>query len=284
MSSPIATITPRVCYVDPEQAVIETHLTTRKQITGTADTPRYPTATVDVFIDIEGPFGYHDEVYRRCELTPTQRRAVVRLDIVQPERWFPATLGGQPLYTLNVLMVAKRRDAEGLGSRAGGVEDDGGDGVGGSVAEGAEVIEQQSFTLGLTSIRRASDTGAGRPMWIVNSEACELKAVVTVDLSDANKFLPATGDSLMVVRDHYGPDQLFDANDRAGILTVQCVPLDAQGRPEWSVKEHVTRLSSHPSLAGWYVGHLGELGKRLARRIRRYDPLHPVFHDLTPAA
>src|SRR5690606_21495749 len=98
---------------------------------------------------------------------------------------------------------------------------------------------------------------------IVNGELCAIESVVSVDRSDESRMLPAAGNSLLVVRDHYGTDLLYDAADRAGILMVQCVPIHPQGAPEQDVAVEVSRLASHPSLAGWYVGHLGELTERI---------------------
>ena len=97
---------------------------------------------------------------------------------------------------------------------------------------------------------------------------------------DERHLLPATGDSLMLVRDHYGTDLLYQAADRAGILTLQCVPIHPLGEPERDVDDQIDRLAAHPSLAGYYVGHLGQLSDELARRIRALDPTRTVFREL----
>src|SRR5690606_12906808 len=86
--------------------------------------------------------------------------------------------------------------------------------------------------------------------------------------------------SLLIVRDHYGTDLLYDAADRAGILMVQCVPIHPSGEPERDVAVEISRLAGHPSLAGWYVGHLGNLSDRLAAAIRTLDPPHTIFREL----
>ena len=107
-----------------------------------------------------------------------------------------------------------------------------------------------------------------------------------VDKIDEHSLLPATGDSLLLVRDHFGAEVLYEAADRAGILLVQCVPIDAEGKLELSVAEQVDRLASHPSLAGYFVGHLGKLTGKVAEALKLLDPTRSVFLNfpLTEAA
>ena len=52
------------------------------------------------------------------------------------------------------------------------------------------------------------------------------------------------------------------------------------------IARHLDRLTPHPSLAGWFVGHLGAVAERVARRIRSLDPTRAVFRDapVQPAA
>ena len=65
--------------------------------------------------------------------------------------------------------------------------------------------------------------------------------------------------------------------DRAGILLIQCVPVDEQGSPAETIDTQIERLASHPSLAGYFVGHLGKLCDTVAERIRAIDPTRAVF-------
>ena len=98
--------------------------------------------------------------------------------------------------------------------------------------------------------------------------------------------MPACGDSLLLVRDHYAPDLLCAAADSAGILLIQAIPIDPDGQPERRLDAEVCRLTHHPSLAGYFVGHLGQLSDRIAHRLRELDPTRAVFrrYPLDPAA
>ena len=44
-----------------------------------------------------------------------------------------------------------------------------------------------------------------------------------------------------------------------------------------AVADAVDRLSGHPSLAGWYVGHLGDAVDDVTAALKGCDPVHPVF-------
>ena len=89
---------------------------------------------------------------------------------------------------------------------------------------------------------------------------------------------------LVLIRGHYGPDVLYDAADRAGILMVQAVPIHPQGQPESEMADQVDRLLSHPSLAGWFVGHLGFMTERIAYCVSSLDPTRNVFRAIPGAA
>jgi hypothetical protein len=122
---------------------------------------------------------------------------------------------------------------------------------------------------------------------VVNGKECKVGAVLPVDEVHEKHLLPVTGDSIMVVRGHWGTDVLFEAADRAGVLLIQAIPVDADGRPEATVVDQVNRLSRHPSLAGWFVGHLGHYTERMSYLIQSLDPTHSIWRQLpttSPAA
>src|SRR5690606_19083748 len=98
---------------------------------------------------------------------------------------------------------------------------------------GGEETDRQTVTFGMTSVRQDAAT------LLVNGQSCRIGSVVTVDRVQEKQLLPAAGDSLLLVRDHYGTEQLYDAADRAGILLVQCVPLSPDGRLLPEVLEQV---------------------------------------------
>ena len=243
--------------MDKDQAVLDTHIVT---------TPILPNGNcredpvVDVLLEITGSDGFYDESQSRLELKDGM--GDIRFDVVCPQRWWPAGMGEQHLYELAVSLM---------------LNDD--------------LVDWKRFTLGFTSVRPETKSQSGNghgqeTILLVNGEVCEIQSVVIVDQINEKQLLPATGDSLMLVRDHYGPDVLYQAADRAGILMVQCVPIHPDGTPEVDVEAQIDRLASHPSLAGWYVGHLGRISDHLASRIRKLDPTHAVFRDfeIAPAA
>jgi len=101
--------------------------------------------------------------------------------------------------------------------------------------------------------------------------------VLPLDAAHAASLLPTHGESVLFIRDHYGDEKLYAAADRAGILIVQSIPLEPDGRLKPAVADAVDRLSGHPSLAGWYVGHLGAAVDDVTTALKACDPAHPVF-------
>lgn len=236
----LGTVRPMVRYVDEEQAVIDAYLTALPWLPTEPHDP-----LTDVLVQINGDDGFHDEGETPLRLVGGE--GSVRFEVVHPQRWWPAGMGRQPLYELTV-----------------------------TLARGDEVLDNRQVTLGLTSVRRQRD----EPALLVNGRLYEMHALLPVDRIDEHQLLPATGDTLLLVRDHYGPDVLYQAADRAGILLIQCIPIHPQGKPEVDVAAQVNRLAWHPSLAGWFVGHLGRLSDEVAAQLRALDPTHGVFRDL----
>jgi beta-galactosidase/beta-glucuronidase len=251
----LTSLRPLVRYVDEDQAVIDAHLAAAF----VPDESCPPNPVVDVVAEINGADGFHDEGHTRLRLV--NGAASMRFEVVHPQRWWPAGMGEQPLYELTVHVIS---------------HDD--------------LLDKKSVTFGLTSVRRDANRAAleaGREMLLlVNGQECDIASVIVVDRADERALLPATGRSLLLVRDYYGPDLLYDAADRAGILLVQCIPIHPDGRPEVDVEAQVDRLSAHPSLAGWFVGHLGQISDEVAKRIAELDPTRSVFRDfpVKPAA
>jgi hypothetical protein len=247
MATPrLASVRPLVRYVDENQAVIDIHLTLLPPLPSPDDTAP-PLGAADVFVEVSGSDGFFDE--QRGRVSFHDNAGSVRMEVVRPERWWPAGMGGQSLYTFRVSLI-----------------------------EGGEVADQRSVTVGFTSVRMEDRRQyPRRTELLVNSRICRIDSVVPIDLIHERRLLPVAGHSLLMVRDHYGPDVLYEAADRAGILLIQCVPIDPGGKPEDGVDDQVDRLSPHPSLAGWFVGHLGRMTEDVADRIHRLDPTRSVL-------
>jgi len=63
---------------------------------------------------------------------------------------------------------------------------------------------------------------------------------------------------------------------------VQSVPGEADGEAA-GLRAQVDRLAGHPSLAGWFVGHVGRMAGNLRSALREIDPTRCVF-DRLPGA
>lgn len=247
----IDSVRPLVRYVDDRQAVIDTHILThaalpKDDVHRTADTP-----IAYVMAEIDSADGFHDEGCGRLLLKPSGSRMEggFRFGIDEPRRWWPAGLGDQPLYDLTIRIIV-----------------------------GDEVTDETRLTIGLASVRRGRVLGRDLPpSLLVNGKICEVVEVLTVDRIDENQLLPANGESLLLVRDHYGAELLYQAADLAGIMAVQAVPIDPKGDPTEQVREQVNRLTAHPSLAGYYIGHLGGIKQQVADCLKRLDPTRAVF-------
>lgn len=241
-SPKLAQIKPVVRYVDDEQAIIDTHFRLKPRLpeSGMPNPKR-----VRVLLEVEDDEGFHDETFAHVELE--HLCGMVRMQLVVPQRWWPAGMGDQALYRVNLTLLKGRR-----------------------------ILDRMHTTVGLTSVR-ITDTRFDSRTFMVNGKPCEIHTIVPVDNVHEDALLPASGDSLIVVRDHYGSDNLFAAADLAGILMVQCVPIAADGKPENELADQISRLTSHPSLAGWCVSPQGKLSKRMAEQLRQLDPNHPII-------
>lgn len=239
-------VRPLIRYVDAEQAVVEVHFSVAALAADPDQPDRCPPPQMlcHVAVELHGDDGFVDEHHRDIPLG--EGGGMIRIQLVEPQLWWPAGLGEQPLYELRATLSI------------GGVE-----------------LDRREASLGLTSVRGPAPM-LGREI-LVNGRAVQIGGIVPVDLADERHLLPAAGDSLLLVRGHYGPDVLYHAADRAGILMLQCVPIHPLAKPASDVTAHVDRLASHPSLIGWFVGHLGALADDVATVLRQLDPTHAVY-------
>lgn len=246
-----STLKPLVRYVDADQAVIDTEIEIEPRLGDGEGCDAPLPGALDVLVQVSGSDGFSDEWKLTVALQDGHGHA--RFDVVQPHRWWPAGMGEQTMYELTVSLLWDGRE-----------------------------LTRCNKCVGLTSIR-ASELGS-RSELLINGQQWQFQHVLAVDRVDERRMLPVAGNSLIVVRDHYGTDVLYDAADRAGLLLLQCVPIHPEGRPEDEFNREIERLVSHPSLAGWYVGHLGDMTDDVADSLHRLDPIHSVFRDVPGAA
>lgn len=248
ISRSFASVRPLVRYVDDEQAVVEVHFLLQPKLS-TGRRAAFP-GHVDVRLSITHEDGFNDE---ERFLVPIQRGSgMVRMKLVRPRLWWPVGMGEQSLYQVELQLLKRHQPAA-----------------------------VWSGSIGLTSVRPGLGFSDPEPSCLlINGQDCRIRKLMPIDAPDEQSFLPISGQSLLVIRGHYGPDVLFEAADRAGILLLQCVPLSEVGDFDREVPPQVERLATHPSLAGWYVGHLGDTGRRVAEQIRTIDPTHSVFMRL----
>ncbi|MCC5828983.1 MAG: hypothetical protein JJU36_06000 [Phycisphaeraceae bacterium] len=275
-----ASVRPLVRYVDQEQAVVETHfvLHPRVALQRRCGFPRQ----MDVLMRITHEDGFNDEEVLRVPIV--RGGGVTQMRLVRPALWWPVGMGDQSLYQVELSLLNYRRQVDTWRATIGltsvrpsrspallPAQADPGTAIGSAALGGdsrnPSINEAQALDLEPTQL-------------MINGQACEFSTLMPIDAPDERGFLPIAGRSLLVIRGHYGPDVLFEAADRAGILLLQCVPLDPAGNPDQEVVAQIDRLSRHPSLAGWYVGQFGQTGQRIAENIRRLDPTHCIFTRL----
>lgn len=246
---------PLVRYVDADQAVLEIHLSLNPQ----AKRHAADITSLHVQLDVSEAAGFADD--RTYQLDPRQRDHVLKFDLVCPDRWWPAGMGEQSLYELDMALLVD-----------------------------GHTMDFHTSTIGLASVRRdqrASGTTiieltrrSRSGELLINGKTWDFSRIIPIDAVDEQGLLPVTSDSLLLIRGHYAPQVLYDAADRAGILLLQSVPIDPEGNPSATITAQVDRLSGHPSLAGWFVGNLGGLASDIAAQIRKLDPTHNVFMDV----
>ena len=240
----IKSVRPLVRYVDEDQAVINVTF----QIGGNDQ------ADVDllkVHMKLVGP---HKRIFtHQTSAELDNGDGAIHFSIGEPQRWWPAGMGGQELYSFTLTLLA-----------------------------GDKVVDKMTSTLGMTSVR--TPKGDTQSTLLVNGRQYEYQSVVSITPDDEKHILPVGGDSLLVIQDHFGPDVLFDAADRAGILLIQSVPLSRNVAGNSQVRQQVDRLAAHPSLAGWLVNDHCRTGDRIADRLHTLDPTRFIFRNLPQAS
>jgi hypothetical protein len=245
----LGSIRPLVRYVDETQAVIDVHFDLVPNASSKG--PTVPAESrIDVEIEMAGIDGYAFQHRARVQLQ--ENRGLVRFEMKCPHRWWPLGMGEQFLYDLTVMLV---------------VDDD--------------VAELWQTTIGLTSVRVPRSDVNDDPVFLINGRERMIQTVIPVQPVDEHGVLAVGNDSLLLVRDHYGSDLLYDAADRAGILLVQSIPLKAQSpQSREQMQAEVDRLASHPSLAGWMVDHRHASAPVVVQYLRAIDPTRQVLGRL----
>ena len=232
---------PLVRYVDEQQAVIDTLFTVADN-SGSNDTP------AEVHVRLTGPSG--NVITFQTSVDLSDGKGMVRFELGDPCRWWPAGMGDQQLYEFCITLLV-----------------------------GDETAGTWSTTLGMTSVR--TKRLDNQMCLLVNGHEYEINDVIPIERHDENSVLPVTRDTLLLIRNHFAPDVLYEAADQAGILLIQSVPLSHTTQEQINVSREVDRLAGHPCLAGWLVNSTDRIGDRIAQRILNRDPTRSVFRHFS---
>ncbi len=233
-----------VRYVDEDQSVVDTTFS----FDGLDLIRSQP---VELYFQMTGPKGRQFSYQTSFEVV--SESGMVRFEIDHPHRWWPAGMGDQNLYELQVTLLA-----------------------------GDNKLDSWKTTLGMTSVR-TSTSSVDRNL-LVNGHRYNVHDVLTIDTPDEHNILPIGSDTLLLIRNHFGPNVLYEAADRAGILLIQSVPLSHDNESDVNITQQVDRLAAHPSLAGWMIDRASPVADHMANRILNLDPTHQVFRDLPKKA
>ena len=233
-----------VRYVDEDRSIVDA-------IFSFDDLDLMRSQPVELCFHMIGPKGRQFSYQTSFEVV--SESGMVRFELDQPHRWWPAGMGDQNLYELQITLLV-----------------------------GDEKLDSWKTTLGMTSVR--TSTSSDDRDLLVNGHRYNVHEVLTIDRHDEHSILPIGSDTLLLVRNHFAPNVLYEAADRAGILLIQSVPLSHDNEPDVNVAQQVDRLAAHPSLAGWMVDHASRVADRMANRIQFLDPSRQVFRDLPRAS
>ena len=79
-----------VRYVDEQRAVVDTQVSIER-VLPPIDVEADDDVALDVLLEINGEEGFYDE--KQAVLTGSQPWATLRMEVVYPERWWPAGMG-----------------------------------------------------------------------------------------------------------------------------------------------------------------------------------------------
>lgn len=185
-------------------------------------------------------------------LASGENRIEWTVEIDQPQRWWPAVLGDQPLY--EVAVVVRTAEGERCDRR--------------EWRTGLRTIDVDDFVWRVNGERLfAKGIAYGPPDRFLGDVAEERFA------SDVRAVLGA-GLDLLRVSAHVAPDALYREADRAGLLVWQDLPLlggySSKIRPAVRAlaRAAVDGLGHHPSIGLW-CGHTEPSGRPLSRPDRR---------------
>lgn len=171
---------------------------------------------------------------RDVSLAEGQNHLRVDLDVEAPPRWWPRSMGEQPLCTLSV-----------------------------RVETGGEVSDEIGVRTGFREVRarRLQFTVNGEPMFVRGASQGPVRdQLATAEPDDFRHVVDLALDAnldLLRVHEHVSRPELYDAADEAGLLLWQDLPMrgryarTARGQATTQARAMVDMLGHHPSVALW---------------------------------
>jgi beta-mannosidase len=218
-------------------------------------------AALEIVWQVSGPGGIRFELWRDgrliAETTAPSTAANAKLEVKNPELWWPNTLGAQPLYELRAILIS---------------------------ASGMQDVWTRRIGLRALRLVRERDAVGESFFFEINGRAVFAKGANWIPVrillpeitrEDYRKLLQDAADANMNMLRVWGGgiyenDDFYDLCDELGILVWQDFAFACGMYPSWDddflasveaeARDNVRRLRHHPSLALWCGNNELEMG------------------------